>query len=216
VLHSRGRFALGARAVTFPSGMRAFAMWAMVVTVGVAAAFWVPAMRAVGDAAWPVPLDDVYIHYGFARSLALGHPSTWIPGNGYSSGGTSLLYPVLLAPGWILGLRDGWLGAWAAGVAVAAVVDLLCSLRIVAGRRAPLALALPLVMLAVPVLDWTLWSGMEVALFLGVWGLAFVAACGPAAGEASPRRGGWVPVFLWLALVVTVPGGAAAVPLLGP
>ena len=53
------------------------------------AAFWIPgAARAGGHV--PVPLDDVYIHFGFARSAALGHPFAWIPGNGYSSGGTSL------------------------------------------------------------------------------------------------------------------------------
>ena len=210
MLHSRGRFALGARAVTFLSGKRAFAMWAMVVTVGVAAAFWVPAMRAVGGAAWPAPLDDVYIHFGFARSLALGHPSTWIPGNGYSSGGTSLLYPVLLAPGWILGLRDGWLGAWAAVIAVAAVVDLLCSLRIVAGKRAPLALALPLVVLAVPVLDWTLWSGMEVAVLGAAVGRAARALLAVEVAPLSRRAAAQWRAGLWLAALPALRPEAAA------
>ena len=188
MIHSRGRFARAARASIAASLARApllrnglagrgFVMWAMVVTSAVACAFWIPAFRAMGSAAWPVPLDDVYIHYGFARSLALGHPSTWIPGNGYSSGGTSLLYPPLLAPGWILGLRGGWLGAWAAAIAVVAVVDLGCSLRIVSGRRSPLALAVPVVLLAVPVLEWTLWSGMEVAVL------------GAAIGRAARRVG---------------------------
>jgi apolipoprotein N-acyltransferase len=37
----------------------------------------------------------VYIYYGFARSAALGAPLSWFPGNGYSSGATALVYPLL-------------------------------------------------------------------------------------------------------------------------
>ncbi len=40
---------------------------------------------------WSAPLDDVFIHFDFARSIARGHPFEWSRGNGYSSGGTSLL-----------------------------------------------------------------------------------------------------------------------------
>jgi hypothetical protein len=45
---------------------------------------------------WSAPLDDVFIHFDFARSAARGFPFQWVAGNGYSSGGTSLLYPLLL------------------------------------------------------------------------------------------------------------------------
>ncbi|HEV8245407.1 MAG TPA: hypothetical protein VGP93_06555, partial [Polyangiaceae bacterium] len=45
---------------------------------------------------WSAPLDDVFIHFDFARSIARGHPFEWSAGAGYSSGGTSLLYPFLL------------------------------------------------------------------------------------------------------------------------
>ena len=77
---------------------------AIAVVAGACGAFWVPALaRTHGHV--PVPLDDVYIHFGFARSAALGHPFAWIPENGYSSGGTSLTYPLALAPGWLLGFR---------------------------------------------------------------------------------------------------------------
>lgn len=205
MIHSRGRFARWARATIAARTLRRglagwrFVMWAMVVTVAVACAFWVPAFRAVGGAAWPAPLDDVYIHYGFARSLALGHPSTWIPGNGYSSGGTSLLYPVLLAPGWIVGLRGGWLGAWAAALAIGAVVDLACSLRRVAGRRSPLALALPVVLLAVPVLDWTLWSGMEVAILGAAIGRGARALLAVEVAPPSRRASAQWRAGVWLA-----------------
>src|SRR5438093_6578331 len=64
------------------------------LAVGAAAvAFYAPALlRAHGN--WPVPLDDTYIYFDFARSAALGHAFEWLPGNGYSSGSTSLVYPL--------------------------------------------------------------------------------------------------------------------------
>src|SRR3954453_8295940 len=95
---------------------------------GVGAAFWVPALRRAGGHL-PIPLDDVYIHFGFARSAALGHPFAWIPENGYSSGGTSLTYPLALAPGWLVGLRGERLAIFAALLACASLVDLARSLR---------------------------------------------------------------------------------------
>jgi hypothetical protein len=179
----------------------AFFAWSVAITLPCALFFWVPALRAVGPGAWPVPLDDVYIHFDFARSLAKGYPSTWIPGNGYSSGGTSLAYPALLAPGWLLGLRGSRLGWWAAALALAAVVDLACSLRAVAGRRAPMLVALPPLLLAVPVLDWSLWSGMEVALLGAAIGraaraLRAVEVAPPSRRiDAQWRAGGWLALL---------------------
>ena len=55
---------------------------------------------------WSAPLDDVFIHFDFARALARGYPFEWSEGNGYSSGGTSLLYPMVLAVSYWLGWRD--------------------------------------------------------------------------------------------------------------
>ena len=54
---------------------------------------------------WSAPLDDVFIHFDFARETARGKPFQWSPGAGYSSGGTSLLYPFVLAVGYLLGFR---------------------------------------------------------------------------------------------------------------
>ena len=131
------------------------------MVLGVAAAFYVPALRRTGVR--PAPLDDVYIHFDFARSIAQGHPFEWTAGNGYSSGATSLVYPFVLAIGYFIGFRGVWLGVVAAGLAVASVIDLCRSLRVlarVAGRTprwVPLLFA-PLV-LCVPLVDWSLFSG---------------------------------------------------------
>jgi hypothetical protein len=125
---------------------------------------------------WSAPLDDVFIHFDFARQVARGHPFEWSPGAGYSSGGTSLLYPFVLVPGFWLGLRGLNLMLWAAVVACVSVFGTLLGLR---RLFTPLPRAasylLPPVLLSVGALDWSLWSGMEVALFVGLWALAIVA-----------------------------------------
>ena len=62
-----------------------------------------------------VPLDDAFIHFQYAKRLAGGHFFSYVDGEGYSSGATSLLWPVLLAPLYAAGLTDLsiiW-GAWA-------------------------------------------------------------------------------------------------------
>src|SRR6516162_8989001 len=78
--------------------------YSIALTTLVASAFWIPAFRAT-DGEWPIPLDDVFIHFDFARSLAMGHPFEWIPGQGYSSGETAPLWALVLAPGWLIGFR---------------------------------------------------------------------------------------------------------------
>jgi hypothetical protein len=125
---------------------------------------------------WSAPLDDVFIHFDFARQTARGHAFEWTPGSGYSSGGTSLLYPFVLVPGFWLGLGGLRLMHWAAVVACVSVFGSLLALR---RLLEPLPVAtsylLPPVLLCIGALDWSLWSGMEVALFLGLWSLAVVA-----------------------------------------
>ncbi len=138
------------------------------------AGFTAAARGALGP--WSAPLDDVFIHFDFARQAARGHAFEWSPGAGYSSGGTSLLYPFVLVPGFWLGLGGLNLMQWAATVACVSVFGSMLALRRLF-RELPVATSylLPPALLSVGVLDWSLWSGMEVALFLGVWSLAVVA-----------------------------------------
>ena len=96
---------------------RAWRLWALALTIASAAAFLVPAAIRTAPL-FPAPLDDTYIYFGHARSWALGHPFAWYPGNGYSSGATSVLYPLLLAPLWAVGFRASSLGLAAALLAV--------------------------------------------------------------------------------------------------
>ncbi len=134
--------------------------------------------RALGGALgpWSAPLDDVFIHFDFARQTARGHAFEWSPGAGYSSGGTSLLYPFVLVPGFWLGLSGLNLMQWAAVVACVCVFGSLLALRrLFRGLPRATSYLLPPVLLSVGALNWSLWSGMEVALFLGLWSVAIVA-----------------------------------------
>jgi hypothetical protein len=125
---------------------------------------------------WSAPLDDVFIHFDFARQTARGHAFEWSPGAGYSSGGTSLLYPFVLVPGFWLGLSGLSLMLWAAIVACVCVFGTMLALRrLFGGLPRAASYLLPPILLGVGALDWSLWSGMEVALFLGLWSLAVVA-----------------------------------------
>src|SRR3954447_24573116 len=112
---------------------------ACMLALGVGAAFWLPALEGARGY-FPAPLDDVYIHFDFARSFAQGHPFEWMPGNGYSSGETSPLYAVVLGVGWLVGFRDRGIGAFAAIVAVLAVASFVRSVqRLIRPCSTPLA-----------------------------------------------------------------------------
>ena len=60
-----------------------------------------------------VPLDDAFIHFQYAKRLASGHFFSYVDGEGYSSGATSLLWPLLLAPLYAAGLTDLSIIWWA-------------------------------------------------------------------------------------------------------
>lgn len=124
---------------------------------------------------WSAPLDDVFIHFDFARSIARGFPFEWIPGNGYSSGGTSLLYPFVLAIGYLGGFRELLLMEWAAIVAcVCTFATLLGARRLAADLPRACAFLIPFGFLSVGALDWSLFSGMEVALLMALWTGAYL------------------------------------------
>ncbi|AKT37704.1 hypothetical protein [Chondromyces crocatus] len=110
-----------------------------------------------------VPLDDAFIHFQFARRLAGGHFFSYVDGEGYSSGATSQLWPLLLAPFYKLGLRDlsiiwaAWLLGTLAHAGVAVEATRLT--RPLAGRAA--AIGAGALCLAFGAFAWFAWSGME-------------------------------------------------------
>jgi len=164
---------------------------------------------------WSAPLDDVFIHFDFARETARGKPFQWSDGAGYSSGGTSLLYPFVLAVGYLLGFRKLDLMAWAAIIACVSVFSLLVAARrLWVGLPRATSYLLPLGVLCVGALDWSLFSGMEVALFLALWGGAVIAWDDLSRAASSSEVSLYKPAALlgaWGAsIVATRPEGGAA------
>ncbi|HQY64660.1 MAG TPA: hypothetical protein PK141_24845 [Polyangiaceae bacterium] len=169
------------------SSTRARAAFLAVASAGALAAglaFVWPARVACGGA-WPAPLDDVYIHANFARATASGHPFEWIAGQGYSSGETAPLYPLLLAPAFWLGLRGEAVVAFAFGLATLALATACAKLRDLQGQGGALALAGGLTWVSVGALAFTWFSGMEAAAFFAVT----LAALASAESARSGLRG---------------------------
>ena len=141
---------------------------------------------------WSAPLDDVFIHFDFARATARGFPFQWSEGNGYSSGGTSLLYPFVLALGYWIGFRGLSLMVWAGVVACVCVFAcLLGARRLFRDLPRWTSYLAVFAFLGAGVLSWSLFSGMEVAFFLALWMLSFIAWDDLCRGEpASPSSDG--------------------------
>ena len=135
-----------------------------------------PRARPDPEWLWSAPLDDVFIHFDFARSLAHGYPFQWTEGNGYSSGATSIVYPCLLSLGWLIGFRGLSLMYWAAVLAATLTFSALLSTRRLFCRLPRwTSYVIPLALLSVGGLDWSLFSGMEVALLVAGASWTFVA-----------------------------------------
>lgn len=154
---------------------RAYTVWCASVIAYVASVFLVSMLGQTGGE-WSAPLDDVFIHFDYARSTARGYPFEWSQGNGYSSGNTSVTYPFALALGWLFGFRDMRLMVWAAFVACASLLVFFTATARYTKPLGPWAKYLvPPAVMSLGALDWSLFSGMENAFHLGVWGLASLA-----------------------------------------
>jgi hypothetical protein len=195
-----------------------YVLWAALCTLASARGFYGSMMMQTGGD-WSAPLDDVFIHFDYARAAAEGHPFEWFSGNGYSSGNTSLLYPFVLALGYLVGFHGALLMKWAAIVAMTSTFAALLVVRglVVRSIREPIArltsFILPPVVLALGALDWSLWSGMEVAFLLGVWavGLAALFHFEDARSPRERARLGWLLGAVGFVLVVTRPEAATTV-----
>jgi hypothetical protein len=117
-------------------------------------------------------LDDAYIHFQYARALAEGHPMRFQAGEPITSGATSLLWPALLAPFWLVGFRGEailW-PAWALSYAALGALawEAYELTKRLAGRSA--AVGAGAMVLAFGGFAWNAASGMEVLPF--AWAIA--------------------------------------------
>ncbi|MEO8876128.1 MAG: hypothetical protein ABI461_11115 [Polyangiaceae bacterium] len=189
--------AFGSRLRAFAARVRPYdtllyTLWAALSTLLCARAFY-GAMMAETSGEWSAPLDDVFIHFDYARSIAQGHPFEWTVGNGYSSGNTSILYPFVLAIGYLAGFQGQTLMLWAGVIAATCVFGVLLACRsvfflgVIGGDWGRLgAYLLPPLFLGLGALNWSLWSGMEVAFFLGLWAIGL--ACANELDHAPPSK----------------------------
>lgn len=165
-------------------GRRLLHAWAAVcLAVGAGTLLFLSASLAVSRDPLLMPLDDTYIHFQYARQLAAGEPFSYFPGDPATSGGTSLLYPAVLALGYRLGFTGWNLASWAVGLGVLAFAGSAWLVyRIGAANPSGrseggdgIALALAIAFALTGPLLWAALSGMETALFLFVVLLAFYA-----------------------------------------
>lgn len=114
-----------------------------------------------------VPLDDSYIHFQYARSIAEFHPFRYTAGAAPTPGATSLLWPLTLAPFYGFGLRGARLvyAAWILGWVSLALLALETK-RLADGLLEPaIAIAAGSMVLAFGGFTWFAASGMEVVPF---------------------------------------------------
>ena len=203
-----------------------YVVWTAAWTLASARSFYGYMLKQTGGE-WSAPLDDVFIHFDYARATALGHPFEWTIGNGYSSGNTSLTYPFVLALGWLLGFTGRQLMQWAALLAATSVFGVLLATRRLFvetqrddwGRLS--SYLLPPIFLGIGALDWSLWSGMEVSFFLATWALALLAWLrleSDASSVRDPSRSSAHAWWLGLAgalLVTTRPEASATIGIFG-
>ena len=138
-----------------------------------------------------VPLDDSFIHFQYARRFAEGHPFTFTEGGGFSSGATSFIWPILLAPFHLLGARGLGIiwAAWLLGALLhaATAVETTRLATPLVGRGPGIAAG---VMAAVfGAFAWFAWSGMET---IGLaWALVRTARVASEWAELPAHQRAW-------------------------
>jgi len=132
-------------------------------------------------------LDDAYIHFQYARAIAEGHPLRFEAGAPITSGCTSMLWPILLAPFWALGARGEailW-PAWAFSFAALGALswEAFHLTERLAGRTA--AVGASVMTLTFAGFAWCAASGMEVVPF--AWAIARTSRRAAEWAEADSR-----------------------------
>jgi hypothetical protein len=137
----------------------------LIIGVLASSILWLAMVSATNGGQAP-PLDDSFIYFQYARSIANGHLFSYIPGEPPSTGATSFLYPFLLAPGFLIGLDGSTIVVYAYllnGIFLLATTVLVYFLTRHLTNRYLAELAAALVVLSGPIL-WGFFSLMEIGL----------------------------------------------------
>lgn len=157
-----------------PSGVFSAALY--VAVIAALAVVYLRQATAYGTNAPLMPVDDAYIHFQYARQVAIGEPFVYNMGQSPSSGATSLLYPFILAMGSKLGFTGLDLGYWAYLIGALALFASALTVRAVAlaaGLPRWLAVFMGLAIATWGPLVWHAFSGMETALVVAFVLLTF-------------------------------------------
>lgn len=147
---------------------RSLIIWTLCcIAAAVQGLVYLSVSRAAGGGQPILPLDDVYIHFQYAHTLASGFPYAYNPGLPPTSGATSFLYPYALAAGDLIGFRGLNLGLWALALgAVALAISGWLVFRIgrALGSGDGPSLAVTLAFMINGATAWHFFSGMETGL----------------------------------------------------
>ena len=158
-------------------------------------------------------LDDSFIHFQYARAIAEFHPFRYQASMPATSGATSVLWPTLLAPFWLIGFRGTailW-PAWLLGFGAYGLLanDSYHLAKPLAGKWGATGTAL--MVLCFSAFSWCAASGMEVMPF--AW---LLVRCARRASEwredpaFRTRKHAWELVGLAFATSLMRPEGALA------
>ena len=155
-------------------------IWALfiLIALGIFFTYLVTSIRA-GNGNLLMPLDDVYIHFQYAKQMATGHPYQYNNIDPATSGATSFLYPYILAVGYFIGFRGLWLGLWAMLIGTVALIAAMGAVyRLCKAFEVPqwLALLTTVFFALTGSIAWHFMSGMETGLMMALtlWTLLFV------------------------------------------
>src|SRR5215210_1935619 len=103
--HAPGLLPAGARAWARGAAVRALPYVPAAIASAIVGTICVRGILAA--AGHPsAPLDDTFIHLQYARRLSEGGFFSYVAGQGFTTGATSVLWPLLLAPFHAIGFRD--------------------------------------------------------------------------------------------------------------
>ncbi len=160
-------------------------------------------------------LDDSYIHFQYARAIAEGHPLRYQAGEPISTGATSALWPMLLAPFYFIGFQ-GTAIVWVAWILSFAALGLLAHeaiemTRPLAGNAAAVGAGAMVLFFGGHV--WCAASGMEVVPFAWVMmrTLRKAAEWSEKKTDERSRRDFWELVIFGWASFLFRPEGAIAI-----
>ncbi|MEZ4666719.1 MAG: hypothetical protein R3E39_02150 [Anaerolineae bacterium] len=204
---------------------RSLFLWAVFcATAGIVFLAYALTSLANGHGEFVMPLDDVYIHFQYAKQIASGQFYVYNPGLPPTSGATSFLYPYVLAAGYLAGFQGLNLGLWAMSVgAVAVAVSMWLVYRLVwmMGTARWLAVVLALAFGVSGPVVWHFMSGMETGLviLLTLWTFYEVVATQTVIG-GHVQQGGYalnaMPLLACTLLALVRPeGGLLAIVAVG-